>query len=89
MFLQIQEPCLRPVNETVKRKRERDKEKGMCRLICTWLMKYAGSLYQPAFIPALGLFVFDIFSGNLDNKIEGLLIKFSKIEFLRDILYSE
>lgn len=42
-------------------------------------MKYAESLYQPAFIPALGLFVFDIFSGDLDNKIEGLLIKFSKV----------
>lgn len=51
----------------------------MFKLICIWLMKYAGSLYQPAFIPALGLSIFDIFSGDLDNKIEGLLIKFSKV----------
>lgn len=80
MFSQIQEPCLRPVNGTIGREREKERKKmGMFKLICIWLIKYAESLYQPAFISALGLFVFDIFSSDLDNKIEGLLIKFSKV----------
>lgn len=52
-------------------------------------MKYTESLYQSAFISALSLFLFGNFSSDLDNKIEGLHIKFSKVKFVRAIQYPE
>lgn len=84
LFPQTQEPCLRPVNG-----REKIREDGAFKQISIWLMKYTESLYQSAFISALSLFLFGNFSSDLDNKIEGLHIKFSKVKFVRAIQYPE
>ena len=70
----MQESCLRPVNGEVEKG-----EYGAFKQISTWLIKYTESLYKPAFISALGLFLLGIFSSDLDKKIEGLLIKFSGV----------